>query len=824
MKQSKTTKGRRFISVMALIIVGIMILSIIIMPVVARGESSGISIRAELGVSGKYKLDVNAPLKVFLENTGDDFEGELQVRMNVSGTSEYMRYNVYAQPVQMPRNSSKVYETEIPVSTVVGSLDVELADKDGNKVGKYTAHAYPVEPGTVLVGVLSDSPNSLTYLRALPLHQYMYDKETNELADNLIFLNEFPENASMLKPFDMLIINDFDTGSLSNEDKKILQDWLKEGGTLAVGTGHNFQKVMKGLDFIDAKVEATFETETPGLAENLPKPLTLNSMHVPEGSFKEGLVLSYYIQQGLGTVILHGFDLGVEPVPYMFSQSNRFLTEDYTTYIQPSTNGGFNREDIFTRFTNNLPSLSDDTIMVSFVILGIWIVFVGPVLYIFLKKKDIREKGFAIIPIMAVLTTFLIYLLGSNGMYKKAIINTFSAVTVMEDSSVSDIMQVSGVLSPYADDIKVDFDKEIPLNLPGNMYYEMDYRSYNDAIEKDVKKILYGAKPSLTFYDKESWGLSTFSSNYTSDVGRLNAELTLDGNVIKGKITNDTKLDFDEIILEFSGMYVKLADKLIQGDSAEVFYPLDFENEALEMYSQISQIFNIDTSRGIQTNERRKNSLKFDLMQMDYEYNMKFAYLNTKPRIQKQAPVQEPSENKVYNVSGEDTGLIKAKITAFSETKINDVGIRVNGDIANEFNTNVFRQGVTVKLGSEGKIDMPYGILGVNTIESISNLEIQNDGIYMYDEGEVTMSWVAPANTETTKFSFMTYTSHNYEIFNVRTGEFEVLSLEQYQNNVQDYFDEEGKLTIRIQGLTTGEYISLPKIKISLIALQPGDR
>ncbi len=814
MKKSKVSKKRRFTSIMALIVVTILLLSMII-PVIVRGETPGISIKAELGISGKYRLDINTPVKVFLENTGDHFVGELQIRQNISDTMEYSRYDVYAQSVELPPNSSKVYEMEIPIRNIVRGLDINLTDINGNNAGKHTANAYPVEPGSVLVGVLSDSPNSLKYLRGLPLNEYMYDKETNDIADNLVTLNEFPESTSALKLFHMLIINDYDTGVITSQGKKMLREWVEEGGTLVVGTGHNFQKVMKGLDFIDAKVLSTLETEVPGYAENLPNPLTLNVMDVPGGSFKEGLILSYYIEQGFGTVILHGFDLGVEPVPYIFGQSNQFLTNDYLTYIKRDTYRGLNREDFLTRYINNLPSLNDDTIIVSFVILGVWIVFIGPILYIILKKKDIREKGFTIIPILALLTTGLIYLLGSNGMYKKAIVNTFSSVNV-NDSGVANVVQVSGVFSPYADDIKVEFNKELPISLPNQMYYDMDYRTYSDAKEKDVKKILMGTKPSITFYDKESWGISVFSSKYTSDMGRLNMDLTLDGNVLKGKITNDSKMDFDEIIIEFAGLYVKLADKLIQGDSAEVKLPLDFEDESYETYIQISKIFNTVSSVSIPNHDRRENYLKYDLMQMEFEFNLKNAYLTTKPQIQNQKPSDTPSENKLYYVSETVKDSLPAKITAFSKSKLNDAEMRVNGDFCNELYTNVFNQEINLKLGSEEKIEMHSGLLGVNTIETENSIEINNDGFYMYDEGQVTLTWRIPSGTKPTNFSFKTYSANIYEILNVTTGEFETLNLVSYENNAQNYFDDEGKISLRIIDIKQGEYITLPRIKVSL--------
>ena len=89
------------------------------------------------------------------------------------------------------------------------------------------------------MGVLSDHPERLSYMDHMGINY-------STLRTRLIELDQdtMPESRQELDQLDVLLINDFDTGSLDSRQLEAVWEWTQSGGTLLFGTGEHANETL----------------------------------------------------------------------------------------------------------------------------------------------------------------------------------------------------------------------------------------------------------------------------------------------------------------------------------------------------------------------------------------------------------------------------------------------------------------------------------------------------------------------------------------------------------------------------------------------------
>lgn len=130
-------------------------------------ENPDLHMAAEVGFGGTYLLEHATPFAITLENTGADFTGQVEVKVYNYLGDEYTDadYSVYYQPVELSSGSVKRVDMEITVTMLSRFFQISLVNAQGVEVCRKNAAATPRDPGTVLVGLLSDHPENLSYAR-----------------------------------------------------------------------------------------------------------------------------------------------------------------------------------------------------------------------------------------------------------------------------------------------------------------------------------------------------------------------------------------------------------------------------------------------------------------------------------------------------------------------------------------------------------------------------------------------------------------------------------------------------------------------------------
>jgi hypothetical protein len=309
-----------------------------------------ISLQINVGLSAQARMGYWLPVWVTVTNPGQkDVHGTVSLKI-YSGlyrptTSDIASRQRFEQPIAVPHGQSRQVVLHIPFN--VGAFNVhgvlaELLDQQG-KVLTFREHRIDtIGSGQTSVGVLSDENATLNYLSNVTLSNQVSSIQLTHLNAQTM-----PVLSLELENFDVIILDNFTTSSLSAAQRSALQTWINQGGALIAVGGPNWKRTLSPLpsDLLPVDVYTTIDL-APGtpmlsagsLAAQLPgqqPPSTLNApLQVSFatlaargeknlGSALRGNVvlasgvtpLIVTAKQGQGTICYLAFDPAIAPFP-----------------------------------------------------------------------------------------------------------------------------------------------------------------------------------------------------------------------------------------------------------------------------------------------------------------------------------------------------------------------------------------------------------------------------------------------------------------------------------------------------------------------------
>src|SRR5690606_7814204 len=126
-------------------------------------EQLKVSIRA--GYDNTIRIFSECPVYIEIENTGEDFQGEIQIHV-VTG---YVNKTNYVLPFEIPQGSKKEFFMSIPITTASRDLEIKIVQNNEVLLTKEHKFQKVISPKTTVVGVLSNEANRLRVLRNVNL-------------------------------------------------------------------------------------------------------------------------------------------------------------------------------------------------------------------------------------------------------------------------------------------------------------------------------------------------------------------------------------------------------------------------------------------------------------------------------------------------------------------------------------------------------------------------------------------------------------------------------------------------------------------------------
>ena len=113
------------------------------------------------------------------------------------------------------------------------------------------------------------------------------------------------------------------------------------------------------------------------------------------------------------------------------------------------------------------------------IILGIYALIIGVVLYIVLKKMKKRDLIWMAVPTLAVGFSLVIYLSGSSTRVNDLIVNQVNIIDINEEGK-GQVKGYVGIGTKYKDDVTIEKPQDIVMNFmdSSNGYYGMPEEKY----------------------------------------------------------------------------------------------------------------------------------------------------------------------------------------------------------------------------------------------------------------------------------------------------------------------------------------------------------
>ena len=520
--------------------------------------------------SGRY-----APVHLVVKNSGKDFEGIFRLYLNVQDESEKNR-TVVDQKIQIAAGETKEYTMVFSYET--NALQTALCDTkgkvlEGNDFDKQLlmmdvmmSDGWAGE--RVAYGCISEDNISLSYIPG-----------KDEVAAEDVQDWMLTDDARTLDIFDILVINQFDTTQLSEKQIAAINEWVRRGGTLILGTGAQPEKTLKAFS-------GTLLQGTIGNVRKIPtsfgtdldvSDLQIENMKVILS--QDDTMLVGRMDYGKGCVMVSSFNLAgvgdkletrLQSLFYLNMSMDRkkqiingmTMDQDYnlasydTMYGELSLKSGLQATEV-----NGLPNVALYAVLLLF-----YAVFIGPILYSILRKKGKREWLWSLIPVSAVVCSVLIYLIGTGTRVKHPYINYLSQIDLsnQESSTMQTCMMLT---SPNNDPFDLDIPEKyvIPYRLDEDYYYgnnqsnNLDYKSRVEY--QDQKTILH--MENLSAFDS----LSFQQQQEVETQGRIEfTDVNLSRDALSGIVTNHSEYDLEQCALLCHGDLLSLGD-LKRGES-----------------------------------------------------------------------------------------------------------------------------------------------------------------------------------------------------------------------------------------------------------------
>ena len=704
-------------------------------PVSVRAE--GITMDAEVGFDGTYLTGSWTPIRVVLENTGSDFQGSLQIAVNIGQGSEV----IYSAPVNLPNTSEKEYTLFARIPGTQRSLNINLTDQKGQVSSIRSARVLQtlkvnelkaVDTDHYLLGLVTDDQPSLGYWK-------------EKLAGNQLLSNyqpvaldasNFPDRIEVLSAFSVLIINHFDSDSFRPQQLDNLNVWLNKGGILIVGAGVNGRRTLSALtDSIlpvspgELKVWDSRVILEDFTGKEILSDTSLQIMSFPAlddkavlGNEEGGLIWAF--QKGLGTIYLSAFDLGTEPI--LSWTGNKLLWDNLLTHtLNPVSVNQLRYPYEKNQDTRNLEEVlgmieameMPSAALILFLFL-FYLALAGPLNYLFLKKIDKREWSWATIPALSVLFALLIFVLGYNTKGGELLTNTISVVDLPANTEYAELTNHVGVFMPRRGDYTVEIDR-FALLTPGDLINV----SYQGNTAEYVHAHLVQGSPSQILYDNVNiWTMKTFQTDTRRiEFGSLQSDLYYEMGTVKGTVQNNTDYPLERLVIYTPFAFVEVGN-IAAGESKNVEMTLPLTSQSWynnNLYSMIDSVFPWPSGVKAGNQESRRTMARRRMLErlitQEYEY----------ARSSSAAYPAQPGQEEIQSLN--------LSYFAFYQGQP-ESGLRINGKQPDRIlNDGMIMGNMDLNVEREGMVSIPPGMLTGRLENSLSrNFEDGREMIYVH--------------------------------------------------------------------------------------------
>lgn len=733
-------------------------------------------IDADIGFDGYVKPNELTPVRIEIKNNFKDIEGKIQLLLHDERNKKDF-YTAYSKEINLAKNSTKIINME-SVFYRNDLLYVRILDKNNNVVfRKMIKYLKMNRSDGMFMGILDENVDSLRYLSKA--HNINYPKGSRESFFEIAELDDtIPENHRTLKTFQTIVINNYDSQKLNVKQREALKNWIEDGGLLLIGTGPNYQKTLSGLNDINfLEVKGTKEIIVKSISNE-------KSMKLIDADLKDGekIVVDenkelklYHKKIGKGHVVITGFDLGLSPF-VNWNGKDKFINNVINRYLNNDVDHTQNYQRMRSHWFENIVSYLPQNLLPSvtsiLIILVLFILLVGPINYFILKKIDKRELLWVTIPLIVVIFSGSIYMLGFKTRLRQPIANNVSIIKIDNETNKAGVYTKSGIMGFKNGDWDVAFDKNSEVLLNDRRNYDVLQRFADEEIVTEY------------FYDEDTHILFNKAGILDVEKITINQEIELDNSIISdimisndkltGTIDNTSGFDLEDVVIFYGNKYEKLGD-LKDGEKSKKFQVNINKHQTNKNWYGI-----IDSLYGgrYQNNSQRTKNEGEDILNSNIKRDILDGIFDSKNSL---------------------IGNDRFFMLAWNRDAIGK-NIKINGKQSKSIDRNLILLPLDIEYKKGDKVNIPYGVL-YPEIENNHNMHLERKGSMLYGEGHVTFRFKPEEDVRLTSMGISLAIDMNKNdvfIYNFEKTEWENISTNKIiidnTNMVKYYNNDRGAL------------------------------
>jgi hypothetical protein len=529
----------------------------------ATSAAEEVAIDARVLLGGHARVGSWMTIEVEFTNEGPAVDGELRI---AGGSQGRTRFSV---AVNLPTDSRKVYVLHaqppafgrsVKVELVSGSTMVASAD------AAYLAH----DASQLIVGVVAEKPQGI-------IGELDLDPNPGGTIPAIVSLGlgDLPERVEGWATLDRLIWQDVDSNGLTTAQLAALRGWIAGGGRLIVAGGTAGIGTLSGFpdDLLPYRPTATVDV-VPGAIAVLTGPLPADAGDLPALAGAPGAgralatsgdrVIAGELDYGSGSVTVLGFD----PTTAWLAQS-KAVESMWRRFLPNRTGGGpvISADDSqIVNAVGQLASLALPPIGGLIAILGGYILLIGPVNYLVLKRLDRRELAWITMPILIAVFAVSSYGFGTALRGTDLILNEVAIVRGAPGAAEGIAQVYLGIFSPSRATYQVEVSGGALLAAP----IAGDFTPGGAAATLDVVQ----GDPSLVRDLAVGFSsLRTIRAESATTVPLLEAALVLDDGLLTGTIRNRSDTALEKVAVVLGGSVAIIGDIPAASEKAVTLRP-----------------------------------------------------------------------------------------------------------------------------------------------------------------------------------------------------------------------------------------------------------
>lgn len=566
----------------------------------ARQADNPLSLQVNYGFDAAYRSESWTPVYVTVDNSGPRVDGTLIVSIYTGPPNSSVIGSVspwsFQQHVTITPNGHQRFTFYLPFT--MGNLNptgvlATLKDAKGRTLATQTGTTgYAVPPGDLLVGWLSDLNPNQAPLYSMLVKVNLINQSSSLTSSNLTAAT-FPTQVAVLENFDVMVLDDFASNTLSRQQWQALQIWVNQGGLLIEVGGAQWQRTLGSVPTSLLPVTPNTTQTLPAgtrllpitgesgqkVAFNQPVTATGASLRKQDGTFSNNSVmlsngstpLIVQSRQGQGTICYVAFDLADTPILVWPGISDLWKVLLQSTLgdrlLISNTVLGYPSGPGHLLAHGGVLALTEVATPFNFWIVGIlllgYVLSIGPIRYLLMKRYHWpRGWDWRILFACALVFSLLGYSIAAFQHRGALADNSVSLIRFNQGNAATTQIHTTtyrGIFVPDQGDISMNFSgNSLVQPLAGATLARSSAAFALNPLPATVEAQGGGTKIQLR--DLASWSFHPVIQEQDQQIqGGLTTHLALHNDTIEGTVTNNLSTALNDVYVLLPHQFVHIA-------------------------------------------------------------------------------------------------------------------------------------------------------------------------------------------------------------------------------------------------------------------------